>query len=49
MQERTSVRSTLWALSVAGGDARFVAEIGQRKDAIAGALAAADGYEGSAC
>jgi predicted transposase YdaD len=38
-------RLVLWALSVAGDDARFLAEIGQMKDAIAGALAAPDGYE----
>ena len=38
-------RLVLWALSVAGDDARFLAEIGQMKDAIAGALAADGGYE----
>jgi hypothetical protein len=35
----------LWALSVAGDDARFLAEIGRMKDAISEALTADGGYE----
>jgi hypothetical protein len=38
-------RLVLWALSVAGDDARFLAEIGQMAGAIHEALAAPDGYE----
>lgn len=35
----------LWALSVAGDDARFLAEIGRMQEAVARAHAAPDGYE----
>jgi hypothetical protein len=38
-------RLVLWALSVAGDDARFLAEIGRMAGAIHEALAAPDGYE----
>src|SRR5215468_4734362 len=38
-------RLVLWALSVAGDDARFLAEVGRMQGAIHEALAAPDGYE----